>query len=132
MHQNWLEPWPENWWSNSTHSSVPNGWMPKDLPKARGNFWLAFQCLCWQFAALRRVNLCWSTSDWESKKEDTASKVLRAIDWAEFLDTLDARKRRIVEEMMLGFGTGEIARLFSVSSARIVQLKREIAQAMFG
>ncbi len=58
--------------------------------------------------------------------------MLRAIDWAEFLDTLDARKRRIVEEMMLGFGTGEIARLFSVSSARIVQLKREIAQAMFG
>ncbi len=64
----------------------------------------------------------------EMKREDTATKVLRAIDWQEFIDTLDARKRRIVEEMMLGFGTGEIARLFSVSSARIVQLKREIAK----
>ena len=45
-----------------------------------------------------------------SKSEDTASKVLRQIDWSEFLDTLDARKRRIVEEMMLGYGTGDIAR----------------------
>ncbi|MFZ2655500.1 MAG: hypothetical protein WAX69_11280, partial [Victivallales bacterium] len=63
-----------------------------------------------------------------SKSEDMASKVLRQIDWDAFLDTLDTRKRRIVEELMLGFGTGDIARLFSVSAARIVQLKREIAQ----
>ncbi len=64
----------------------------------------------------------------ESKREDTAAKVLRAIDWQAFLDTLDVRKRRIVEEMMLGFGSGDIASLFSVSASRIVQLKREIAQ----
>jgi len=63
-----------------------------------------------------------------SRAEDTASKVLRQIDWEAFLDTLDVRKKRIVEEMMLGFGTGEIARLFSISAARIVQLKREIAK----
>jgi len=63
-----------------------------------------------------------------SKSEDTATKVLRALDWDAFLDTLDARKRRIVEEMMMGFGTGDIARLFSVSAARITQIKREIAQ----
>ncbi|MCX6986066.1 MAG: hypothetical protein NT118_15150 [Lentisphaerae bacterium] len=63
-----------------------------------------------------------------SKSEDTATKVLRQIDWQAFLDTLDARKRRIVEEMMFGYGTGDIARLFSISAARIVQLKREIAK----
>ncbi len=63
-----------------------------------------------------------------SRSEDMAAKVLRQIDWQAFLETLDARKRRIVEELMLGFGTGDIARLFAVSSARIVQLKREIAQ----
>lgn len=63
-----------------------------------------------------------------SKSEDMASKVLRQIDWDAFLDTLDARKRRIVEELMLGFGTGDIAKLFSVSAARITQIKREIAQ----
>ncbi len=63
-----------------------------------------------------------------SKTEDTASKVLRQIDWDAFLATLDARKRRIVEELMMGFGTGDIARLFSVSAARITQIKREIAQ----
>ncbi len=63
-----------------------------------------------------------------SKSEDMATKVLRSLDWEELLGRLDARKRRIVEEMMMGFGTGDIARMFSVSSARIVQLKREIAQ----
>ena len=63
-----------------------------------------------------------------SKSEDMASKVLRQIDWDAFLDRLDARKRRIVEELMFGYGTGDIARLFSISAARIVQLKREIAQ----
>jgi len=63
-----------------------------------------------------------------SKSEDMASKVLRQIDWDAFLATLDARKRRIVEELMLGFGTGDIAKLFSVSAARITQIKREIAQ----
>lgn len=62
------------------------------------------------------------------KSEDIAAKVLRQIDWDTFLDRLDSRKRRIVEEMMLGFGTGDIARLFSVSAARVVQLKREIAK----
>jgi hypothetical protein len=63
-----------------------------------------------------------------SRSEDTASKVLRQIDWDAFLDTLDARKRRIVEEMMLGFGTGDIARLLAVTAPRIVQLKKEIAR----
>ncbi len=62
------------------------------------------------------------------KSEDIASRVLRQIDWDTFLGRLDTRKRRIVEEMMLGFGTGEIARLFSVSASRVVQLKREIAK----
>ena len=63
-----------------------------------------------------------------SKSEDTASKVLRQIDWSEFLDTLDARKRRIVEEMMLGYGTGDIARLLAVTAPRIVQLKKDIGK----
>lgn len=62
------------------------------------------------------------------KSEDMATKVLRQIDWQAFLDTLDSRKRRIVEEMIMGFGTGDIARLFSISAPRIVQLKKEIAQ----
>lgn len=62
------------------------------------------------------------------KSEDMASKVLRQIDWDTFLARLDSRKRRIVEELMLGYGTGDIARLFSISAARIVQLKREIAK----
>ncbi len=62
-----------------------------------------------------------------SRSEDMAAKVLRQIDWQAFLDTLDARKRRIVEEMMLGYGTGDIARLLAVTAPRIVQLKKEIA-----
>ena len=63
-----------------------------------------------------------------SRSEDTATKVLRKIDWQAFLDTLDTRKRRLVEEMMLGYGTGDIARLLAVTAPRIVQLKKEIAR----
>ena len=63
-----------------------------------------------------------------SKTEDIAAKVLRQIDWAAFTKTLDARKRKIVKKLMLGFTTGDIARLLKVTSARIVQLKREIGQ----
>lgn len=62
------------------------------------------------------------------KSEDMAARVLRQIDWGAFLETLDARKRRIVEELMFGYGTGDIARLFSVSASRVVQIKREIAK----
>ena len=63
-----------------------------------------------------------------SKSEDMATKVLRQIDWNAFIDPLDPRKRRIVEELMYGYGTGEIASLLAVSATRIVQLKREIGQ----
>ena len=65
-----------------------------------------------------------------SRTEDIAAKVLRQIDWDDFMTTLDARKRTIVEELMLGGGTGDIARRLAVTSARIVQLKREIGQAI--
>jgi len=65
-----------------------------------------------------------------SRTEDISAKVLRQIDWAAFVKTLDARKRKIVEKLMLGFTTSDIARLLKVTSARIVQLKREIAQAI--
>ena len=46
------------------------------------------------------------------------------------MQTLDARKRTIVKELMVGGGTGDIARRLAVTSARIVQLKREIGQAI--
>jgi hypothetical protein len=65
-----------------------------------------------------------------SRTEDIAAKVLRQIDWAAFMQTLDSRKRVIVEELMVGGGTGDIARRLAVTSARIVQLKREIGQAI--
>ena len=65
-----------------------------------------------------------------SRTEDIAAKVLRQIDWDAFMTTLDARKRVIVEELMVGGGTGDIARRLAVTSARIVQLKREIGQAI--
>ncbi len=63
-----------------------------------------------------------------TRTEDVATKVLRQIDWESFTKTIDARKRNIVKKLMIGFTTGELAKMLSVSSARIVQLKREIAQ----
>ena len=68
-----------------------------------------------------------------ARTEDIAAKVLRQIDWAAFMETLDSRKRVIVQELMVGGGTGgtgDIARRLAVTSARIVQLKREIGEAI--
>lgn len=65
-----------------------------------------------------------------ARTEDIAAKVLRQIDWDTFMQTLDSRKRTIVQELMAGGGTGDIARRLAVTSARIVQLKREIGQAI--
>ena len=65
-----------------------------------------------------------------SRTEDIAARVLRQIDWDAFMATLDSRKRVIVQELMLGGGTGDIARQLAVTSARIVQLKREIGEAI--
>lgn len=60
--------------------------------------------------------------------EDPSEVVLRDMDWHEFMSGLDARKRRILAELMVGMGTNEIAKLFGISAARITQLKREIGQ----
>ncbi len=65
-----------------------------------------------------------------ARTEDIAAKILRQIDWAAFMQTLDNRKRTIVEELMAGGGTGDIARRLAVTSVRIVQLKREIGEAI--
>ena len=62
------------------------------------------------------------------RREDPSVEVTRKLDWEEFRSRQDKRKQRIIAEISAGLGTGEIARLFSVSPARVVQLKREIAK----
>jgi hypothetical protein len=62
------------------------------------------------------------------RREDPAAEVTRKLDWEEFSGRQDKRKQRIISEISAGLGTGEIAKLFLISPARIVQLKREIAK----
>lgn len=62
------------------------------------------------------------------RREDPSAEVTRKLDWEEFSGRQDRRKQRIIAEISAGLGTGAIARLFSVSPARVVQLKREIAK----
>ena len=51
------------------------------------------------------------------------------IDFQDWLQTLSARDRRIVEELGTGETTGDVAKKHRVSSARISQLRRELKQA---
>ncbi len=62
------------------------------------------------------------------RREDPASEITRKLDWVEFSGRQDRRKQRIIAEISAGLGTGEIAKLFSVSASRVVQLKREITK----
>ena len=59
--------------------------------------------------------------------EDPSETALRRIDWENFLGTLAGREKQILACIADGWRNMDIARRFKVTSARITQLKREIA-----
>jgi hypothetical protein len=48
------------------------------------------------------------------------------IDFPEWLTSLSARDRRIVDKLASGEGTGTVARMFGVSASRVSQLRKEL------
>jgi hypothetical protein len=48
------------------------------------------------------------------------------IDFADWLETLSTRDRRLAETLARGETTGRVARVFRVSAARVSQLRREL------
>lgn len=62
--------------------------------------------------------------------EDPDQAAARSIDWSELEGRLDSRKRMILHDSIVGFGTGETATKLGISSPRIIQLRRECADTV--
>ena len=52
-------------------------------------------------------------------------QVVFRIDFRDWLGTLTARNRQVVDDLMAGEGTGEVARKFGLSPGRVSQLRRQ-------
>ena len=64
------------------------------------------------------------------RSDDPATTAGRDIDWSELEHALGDRKRAVVQALHAGHGTGWIARALKVSSPRVTQIKREIADVI--
>jgi len=51
------------------------------------------------------------------------------VDFADWLASLSRRDRRIAQSLAIGNRTGDVAKRFDVSAARISQLRRELAES---
>jgi hypothetical protein len=52
-------------------------------------------------------------------------QVVFRLDFQDWLGTLTARNRRVVDHLMAGEGTGDVARKFGLSPGRVSQLRRQ-------
>ena len=68
---------------------------------------------------------CWQEIVVEDKKSTPADVAITRIDFAEWLGTMSALRRKIAQCLATGESTLEAARQFAVSPGRISQLRRE-------
>jgi hypothetical protein len=65
----------------------------------------------------------------ERLRDNTQSPVLDQVvfrlDFRDWLATLGARNRQVVDDLMAGEGTGEVARKVGLSPGRVSQLRRQ-------
>ena len=62
-----------------------------------------------------------------SNVEDPSTTALRRIDWCEFEALLSSRESTVLHGLVIGSGTGELARQCGVSAPRITQIKGDLA-----
>jgi hypothetical protein len=63
----------------------------------------------------------------EDRTTGPAETAATRLDFADWLDTLSTRDRRLAETLALGETTGRVARMFRISAARVSQLRRELS-----
>ncbi|MDG3005897.1 hypothetical protein [Paludisphaera mucosa] len=68
----------------------------------------------------------WAEAVAEDARTAVADQAWFRIDFPEWLSRLSPRDRRVAEDLSVGHGTGEVARRFGVSAARVAQLRREL------
>ena len=62
----------------------------------------------------------------EDRRSGPADIAATRVDFSDWLATLSDRKRRIAEHLSIGGTTGDTARQFGISPARISQMRREL------
>lgn len=68
----------------------------------------------------------WKEALVEDKTVTPADLAASRLDVPAWLDSLSARTRKIAEALAMGESTGYVARTFSISAARVSQLRREL------
>lgn len=66
----------------------------------------------------------WEEALKDNRKSPVDEQVCFKLDFREWLRTLDSRSRKMVEQMILGERTCDLAKSFGISAARISQLRR--------
>lgn len=69
--------------------------------------------------------------DSEDRHASPAEIVAIRVDFSDWLETLTLRNRRIAEQLAVGETSGYVARMFSVSTGRISQLRRELRESWY-
>jgi hypothetical protein len=61
----------------------------------------------------------------DNMQTPVVEQVVFRIDFRDWLATLSGRNRQVVDDLMAGEGTGEVARKFGLSPGRVSQLRRQ-------
>ena len=77
----------------------------------------------------RNADGSWREAAIEDRRSTPAEVASFRIDFAGWLSSLTPSKRRVAELLASGESTGRVARLASLSAARISQLRRELRDA---
>ena len=72
---------------------------------------------------------CWQETIVEDHRTPVADQVWFRIDFPAWLKTLSRRDRKVAQCLAAGHSTGDVARRFGISSARISQLRRELYES---
>jgi hypothetical protein len=86
------------------------------------------------FRVERLDRYCRDSGEWiealvEDRRATIADQVATRIDVRQWLASLRFRTRRIARDLAMGWTTGEVAREYHVSAARVSQMRRELFES---
>ena len=71
----------------------------------------------------------WKEQLVDNSRTPVADQAAFSIDFPEWLATLSARDRRIVDDLAAGERTGDVARKFGVSAGRVSQMRGQLKES---
>ena len=73
----------------------------------------------------------WTECLIDNRRTPVPDQAAFRIDYPRWLNSQTPRNRRIAERLSMGYSTGEVAKEFRISPARISQLRRELAESWY-